>query len=101
MAHTSGVLASPPSTTLARKDVGRDPHYPTIIVGGAETNGRAGPARYEKNSNTACQGERNVRAIRDRCSTIVRGQLPRCSFATPRGRSLPGERRARDRATGG
>jgi hypothetical protein len=26
MAHTSGVLASPPSTTLARKDVGREPH---------------------------------------------------------------------------
>ena len=27
MAHTSGVLASPPSTTLARKDVGRNPHF--------------------------------------------------------------------------
>jgi RHS repeat-associated protein len=26
MAHTPGVLASPPSTTLARKDVGRGPH---------------------------------------------------------------------------
>src|ERR1700729_1626839 len=26
MAQTSGVLASPPSTTLARKDVGRGPH---------------------------------------------------------------------------
>src|SRR5271169_257970 len=52
LAHTSGVLASPPSTTLARKDVGRDPHCPTIIVGGARTNRRAGPARYGKNNIT-------------------------------------------------
>src|SRR5271166_3239427 len=101
MAHTSGVLASPPSTTLARKDVGRNPHCRPNLAAGAGNNRRAGPARYGKNNNTICQGERNLRAIRDTYSAIALGPLPTCSYALPRGRFAPGERQARDRATGG
>jgi uncharacterized membrane protein YgaE (UPF0421/DUF939 family) len=43
MAHDSGGLASPPSTTPARKDVGRDPHFCW-----RQMAWRAGPARYGK-----------------------------------------------------
>src|ERR1700677_1183363 len=50
MAHTSSVLASPPSTTFARKDVGRGPHCRWRRV-----NRRAGPARYAENHSTDCQ----------------------------------------------
>src|SRR5208337_2746582 len=66
MAHTSGVLASPPSTTLARKDVGRNPHCrwrrpQSIEIG----DRRAGPARYVEKNNTTRQetGKSHQRAV--------------------------------------